>query len=284
MQETASPYLLTLLKSGQYAISCAENNDGLYALHAYGAGSVSVWNNDNNKVGKAADSPSSWTFEEVDESLLSNLAVEIPDNSLRIVTLPFAYTHEAADANEANGIMAYSIAGISEDGSMLNLTQKTSFAAGEPFIIVANDYTQTDGEPSTVQFALPFVNEFSREALTSNGLVGTFADINPKTAGLGYISDNRIVATNIYTLIPAYTGYISTGLVKNIPNASVDLQLNLPEGVNGISATMASGTKATVDVYTLDGVLLRKGVKASDATNGLKKGVYIIGKKKVLVK
>lgn len=235
-------------------------------------------------MGKAADSPSSWTFEEVDESLLSNLAVEIPDNSLRIVTLPFAYTHEAADANEANGIMAYSIAGISEDGSMLNLTQKTSFAAGEPFIIVANDYTQTDGEPSTVQFALPFVNEFSREALTSNGLVGTFADINPKTAGLGYISDNRIVATNAYTPIPAYTGYISTGLVKNIPNASVDLQLNLPEGVNGIAAATISGAKATVDVYTLDGVLLKKGVKASEAANGLKKGVYIIGKKKVLVK
>ena len=33
-----------------------------------------------------------------------------------------------------------------------------------------------------------------------------------------------------------------------------------------------------------DGVLLKKGVKASEAANGLKKGVYIIGKKKVLVK
>lgn len=284
MQETAAPYSLTLLKSGQYAISCADNNDGRYALHAYGAGSVGIWNNVMSTVPMAADSPSSWNFEEVDESLIDHLSVDIPDNSLRIVTLPFAYTHEAADANEANGIMAYSIAGISEDGSMLNLTQKTSFAAGEPFIIVANDYTQTDGEPSTVQFALPFVNEFSREALTSNGLVGTFADINPKTAGLGYISDNRIVATNAYTPIPAYTGYISTGLVKNIPNASVDLQLNLPEGVNGIAAATISGAKATVDVYTLDGVLLKKGVKASEAANGLKKGVYIIGKKKVLVK
>ena len=284
MQETAAPYSLTLLKSGQYAISCADNNDGRYALHAYGAGSVGIWNNVMSTVPMAADSPSSWNFEEVDESLIDHLSVDIPDNSLRIVTLPFAYTHEAADANEANGIMAYSIAGISEDGSMLNLTQKTSFAAGEPFIIVANDYTQTDGEPSTVQFALPFVNEFIREALTSNGLVGTFADINPKTAGLGYISDNRIVATNAYTPIPAYTGYISTGLVKNIPNASVDLQLNLPEGVNGIAAATISGAKATVDVYTLDGVLLKKGVKASEAANGLKKGVYIIGKKKVLVK
>lgn len=284
MQETASPYLLTLLKSGQYAISCAENNDGLYALHAFGYGGVGIWNNAGGTVPKSADSPSSWTFEEVDESLMNTLSVDILDNRMSIVTLPYAYTEEVAEANEGNGIMAYAIAGISDDGSMLNLTQKTSFAAGEPFIIVANDYTQTEGEASTVQFAMPLANEFSRTALTANGLVGTFSDVQPKAAGLGFVSDNRIVATNIYTLIPAYTGYISTGLVKNIPNASVDLQLNLPEGVNGISATMASGTKATVDVYTLDGVLLRKGVKASDATNGLKKGVYIIGKKKVLVK
>lgn len=284
MQVTASPYYISLMKSGQYALHCAVNNAGNYALHAFGGGSVGIWNNVGGTLPKSPDSPCSWTFEEVDESLLNNLSVEIPDNSLSIVTLPFAYTPEVADANEANGIMAYSIAGISEDGSTLNLTQKTSFAAGEPFFVVANDYTQTDGEASTVQFALPFVNEFSREALTSNGLVGTFADINPKTAGLGYISDNRIVATNAYTPIPAYTGYISTGLVKNIPNASVDLQLNLPEGVNGIAAATISGAKATVDVYTLDGVLLKKGVKASEAANGLKKGVYIIGKKKVLVK
>ena len=39
-----------------------------------------------------------------------------------------------------------------------------------------------------------------------------------------------------------------------------------------------------VDVYTIDGVLLKRNVKASEATDNLSKGIYIVGKKKVLVK
>lgn len=41
---------------------------------------------------------------------------------------------------------------------------------------------------------------------------------------------------------------------------------------------------AKQDVYTIDGLLLRRSVRVYDATSGLRKGVYIVGKKKVLVK
>ena len=59
-------------------------------------------------------------------------------------------------------------------------------------------------------------------------------------------------------------------------------------------AEIAAGTDAikdieaedgsTVDVYTLDGVLLRAKADATKATEGLAKGVYIVGKKKVIVR
>lgn len=59
-------------------------------------------------------------------------------------------------------------------------------------------------------------------------------------------------------------------------------------------AEIAAGTDAikdieaedgsTVDVYTLDGVLLRAKADAAKATEGLAKGVYIVGKKKVIVR
>ena len=39
-----------------------------------------------------------------------------------------------------------------------------------------------------------------------------------------------------------------------------------------------------VDVYTIDGVLIKRNVKAAEATKNLAKGIYIVGKKKVLVK
>jgi hypothetical protein len=40
----------------------------------------------------------------------------------------------------------------------------------------------------------------------------------------------------------------------------------------------------TVDVYTITGVVIRKGVDLSDALQDLPRGVYIVGGKKCLVK
>lgn len=282
MQEEASPYEVVLIKSGQYAISSAVDNANRYPLHGYGGGGLGSW--DGLTIGTAKDSPSSWNFEEVDESALESLAVNIPDNSISIVTLPFAYTAEVADINESNGIMAYAIAGISDDGKKLNLTLKNSFEAGEPFFVVANDYTLTGEEPSAVAFALPFANELSREAKTANGLVGTFLPAHPRTAGLGYIATGKVAATDAYTTIAAQTGYISTGKIVNSASATIDLQLDLPDKINGIATTAIIGKGEKADVYTIDGVLVKKGVNALDAAKGLKKGVYIVNGKKILVK
>ena len=40
----------------------------------------------------------------------------------------------------------------------------------------------------------------------------------------------------------------------------------------------------TVDVYTVTGLKLRSGVSKSEATKGLMKGVYIVGKRKYVVR
>lgn len=52
--------------------------------------------------------------------------------------------------------------------------------------------------------------------------------------------------------------------------------------VTGIQGIVADGKP--VDVYTTDGILLRSGVDASDALNGLSRGVYVIGGRKVVKK
>ena len=51
-------------------------------------------------------------------------------------------------------------------------------------------------------------------------------------------------------------------------------------GVEGIAAE----EDALVDVYTIGGVMVRSQVAASGATDGLAKGLYIVGGKKVVVK
>ena len=45
-----------------------------------------------------------------------------------------------------------------------------------------------------------------------------------------------------------------------------------------------TGTTEYVNVYNVDGVLIKRHVKADTATEGLEKGIYIVGGKKVLVK
>lgn len=54
----------------------------------------------------------------------------------------------------------------------------------------------------------------------------------------------------------------------------------------GINKPTISGVASDVivDVYTLGGAKVKSGVAASNATEGLAKGIYIVNHKKVIVK
>ena len=54
-------------------------------------------------------------------------------------------------------------------------------------------------------------------------------------------------------------------------------------GATGIR-TMEADSQELVNVYTLDGRLVRTAKNGGDALNGLAKGVYIINKKKFVLK
>ena len=54
--------------------------------------------------------------------------------------------------------------------------------------------------------------------------------------------------------------------------------------LNGISNAVTENKADNANVYSIDGVLVKKNAKASETTKGLSKGVYIVGGKKVLVK
>ena len=66
---------------------------------------------------------------------------------------------------------------------------------------------------------------------------------------------------------------------------SIDKTISVNGVINNIGKVEITGdANATVDVYSIDGVLLKRNVKASEATKNLAKGIYIVGKKKILVK
>ena len=272
------PYRVVLGKSGAFFFNCADKvaNSNNIPLHADGRRLLVSW-------GSGENGPSSWTLEPVDEEV-ENLEIDIKNNAATILTLPYYY-HDQKMLNADNGIETYGIKGISEDGTKLLLYKKGSFAAGEPMIVVAGEIGSLEGDAeATTKMFLPLANEYSLVPVAANGLVGVF-DYTMLPANVGIIQGDSVIATEAdVTAVIGQRGYIDASQITNMEGVDTDLTLNIKgDIVNGITIVPAT-TGGRVNVYTTDGVLVRKNVKAADAKDGLKKGVYIIGKDKVLVK
>ncbi len=274
------PYRVVLCKSGAFFFNCADkvaNSDNI-PLHADGRRILVSW-------GSGENGPSSWTLEPVDEEV-ENLEIDIPNNAATIIALPYAYGDQATvSLNADNGVVTYGIKGVSEDGSKLLLYKKDNFAAGEPMIVVAGEIGNAEGDAdATVKMFLPLANEYSLVSAAANGLVGVF-DYTLLPANVGVIQGDSIVATeeNVTALF-GQRGYIDASQITNMEGVETDLTLKIKgDIVNGITIVPAAAT-GKVNVYTTDGVLVKKNVNAANAKDGLKKGVYIIGRDKVLVK
>mgnify|MGYP001700186399 FL=1 len=280
MENAPAPYKLVLLKSGQFNIICQdEANSWGTPIHADGRKVLVTWEG-------TTDSPSAWDFVAVDESEIENAEITIRNNSATVITLPYAYNNEdVVNLNTDNEIATYGIKGVSEDGKQVFLYNKTSFEAGEPMVVVAGDVTKyNDGNESTRMF-LPFANEFTTEAKEANGIVGTL-DYTVLPANAGIVKADSIISIGDSedSAIFGQRGYINASKIVNNEELSTDFVLYVDgDIVNGINNAVVS-TSNRVNVYTTDGVLVKKNVKAANAKDGLKKGVYIIGKDKVLVK
>ena len=280
MENAPAPYKLVLLKSGQFNIICQdEANSWGIPIHADGRKVLVTWDG-------TTDSPSAWDFVAVDESEIENAEITIRNNSATVITLPYAYNNEdVVNLNIDNEIATYGIKGVSEDGKQVFLYNKTSFEAGEPMVVVAGDITKyNDGNESTRMF-LPFANEFTTEVKEANGIVGTL-DYTVLPANAGIVKADSIISIGDSedSAIFGQRGYINASKIVNNEELSTDFVLYVDgDIVNGINNAVVS-TSNRVNVYTTDGVLVKKNVKAANAKDGLKKGVYIIGKDKVLVK
>ena len=280
MENAPAPYKLVLLKSGQFNIICQdEANSWGTPIHADGRKVLVTWEG-------TTDSPSAWDFVAVDESEIENAEITIRNNSATVITLPYAYNNgDVVNLNTDNEIATYGIKGVSEDGKQVFLYNKTSFEAGEPMVVVAGDVTKyNDGNESTRMF-LPFANEFTTEVKEANGIVGTL-DYTVLPANAGIVKADSIISIGDSedSAIFGQRGYINASKIVNNEELSTDFVLYVDgDIVNGINNAVVS-TSNRVNVYTTDGVLVKKNVKAANAKDGLKKGVYIIGKDKVLVK
>ncbi len=209
------------------------------------------------------------------------------------MVLPWA-VDELAEFNDGISgatVKTYAVKSLTatEEGSRLELKEKTSFEAGEPFIIMVNDYTQCDNDAKQpIYFPLP-TDVTDTSSVVANGLIGTLEGMTVAAPGMGIFNYDatdtswKLAASAANLFISGRYGYIDPKKVVN-EEGDADLVLETADQVTAVKPFIVTKATDKVNVYSIDGKLLKCNVKATEAQKDLKKGIYIIGKKKISIK
>ena len=276
------PYQVTFIGNAQFNIKAmAGARAGQLVSFGDNARQVRL-----DAITSALNNRASFTFEEFDieENPLIHMSVE--NNSVSVKTLPFEVSgfNEITENADAN-IHVYGIHSQPSE-TTLGLVEKNDIAAGEPFILVVGDTTQYVADTTKVEVYFPAPVDLVTEGDTVNGLVGAMDGATLNAAGYGYFNNTGLFVTDSLesVLISAHSGYINSDFITAMEGTPDVVISTIGDGIiNNIRKALVEA-KETVNVYTVDGVLVKRNVKAAKATAGLPKGMYIVGKNKVLVK
>lgn len=267
------------------------NNTLINPLHCQTAGEVVVgW--PDNRLG----SGSMWEIRE---------AEDIVDEPAPLVTMNLRYGQPylrcyPVEISNMEGASIYRISGVIADGEdsalqIYDISEEGdgNVPAGEPFILMAGtteDYNPEPNASDTVEISFNIGTEVAMAPATSNYLVGTYYGITAPANAMTIAADENGPYVNILkskTNIggnSAYINLIDTKLGESGDESTIiPLRADISDILDAIQQVSAATGNGTVDVYTPAGVLVRKGVKASEATKGLSKGIYIVGKQKQTV-
>ena len=253
-------------------------------LHQQGSRYTMVWW--GTYTNRGWNTGSSLTFQPANDDDVDISALPIRDNNIQIMCLPFAIGEAGSDLiGSVEKIASYKIKSITtnvtEGTSKLELTKQTKFDAGEPFILVTGDPSGVGTKDSASLYVTP-PNVLSLTEKTVNGLVAVLCGDSITKSGLGLFVNGVLTATSSSSVwVNGHTGYIDPAQVVAGTGAT-DLTVSGTGILNQIRSIIATDSN-NADVYSVDGKLIRKNAKITLSTKGLSKGVYIVGKKKILV-
>ena len=237
-----------------------------------------------------ADVNSNFFIEEVAKDKIATQAFYIPN----VKEGQFYAGTFAVDIDPTDGfITPYKVIGVNGDKLVLG-EYKDVVEAGTPFIYNVEMIIATKAAPSSIGFTQVVAandlteGNYTYETKNVNGLQGVLTEAVKIPAGKAYINNSGAVAVapeagaDIAANGAYFNGDAST--TDKDGDASLELGKMVGNALTGIDATKVIVLPAKVDVYSIDGKLLRQGVKSSNAAKNLPAGVYVIGGQKVLVK
>lgn len=168
--------------------------------------------------------------------------------------------------------------------------QYETVPAGTPVVYVAEGDTYDESVTYQANFMPMIDGGVTDTPNTVNGLMGTVDYYYTPEDHLGYFLADSVVDEPANTGIGYQRAVIIPRLVKELqdedPAVTVDRIIYVKGAgmLNGIPTARIENPAEIVNVYTTDGVLIRRNAPRKSATAGLAKGIYIVGKQKVLVR
>ena len=215
----------------------------------------------------------------IDSDTYANITVERTlkaDGKWNTFCVPFAMTSEQLEANKITEVRK--LEDTVEDGGsvVLNFSDPvTEIEAGVPYIVkVSETVSQITVNGAAVKVAKPAPLEVG-----SVNMLGNYGKMSI-TGDQYFISDNKFYrAADKDVTVKGFRAYITLDEVMVGVN---QMLINIDGNVTAIEDVLGEDVDATVNVYTIDGVCVKSGVKSSEALDGLRKGIYIVNGKKVV--
>lgn len=230
-----------------------------------------------------ADENSYWQFNELadDDYTTECFAVKgVKEGQFYACTFPVAVT---PDGNA----VPYTVLGVNEAKDKLILAEvEDEVPAGTPVILFA-DVLTNNGEGTVGNLTVGCEDlasaTFVFEPKVGDGLCGVLCEPVEIAETCGHLANGKIV-TGAYT-VPCNGAYLANAAITaEKGKASIDLAKGVGDTLTGIDDAKVVVLPSVVNVYGINGQLIKKSVKAANATKNLPAGVYVIGGQKVLVK
>lgn len=230
-----------------------------------------------------ADENSYWQFNELaeDDYTTESFAVKgVKEGQFYACTFPVAVTPDG------NAVL-YTVLGVNEAKDKLILAEvEDEVPAGTPVILFA-DVLTNNGEGTVGNLTVGCEDlasaTFVFEPKVGDGLCGVLCEPVEIAETCGHIANGKIV-TGAYT-VPCNGAYLANAAITaEKGKASIDLAKGVGDTLTGIDDAKVVVLPSVVNVYGINGQLIKKSVKAANATKNLPAGVYVIGGQKVLVK
>lgn len=214
----------------------------------------------------------------IESDTYGNVTVErsLKADSWNTFCVPFAMTAEQLAANKITEVRKLENTVENGGSVVLNFSEPvTEIEAGVPYIVkVGEAVSQITVNGVAVKVAEPAPLEVG-----SVNMQGNYGKMSI-TGDRYFISDNKFYrAADKNVTVKGFRAYITLDEVMIGVN---QMLINIDGNVTAIEDVLGEDVDAKVNVYTIDGVCVKSGVKSSEALDGLRKGIYIVNGKKVV--